>query len=147
VAPGEVKDVSATLTAKGETRLLSLFGHRHAWTPWFNARIERTDGTTEAIYQSVDWLDVPTYAFDSVTSNPEPGPGRNGGASGILTFHEGDKLHFTCHVEATADRATLVNAPLPTAPLVFGNHAFTAEMCVLYGYLIGAGFVGGYALN
>jgi hypothetical protein len=149
VPPGETRDLTATLTATGETRVLSLFGHRHAWTSSFTIWVERTDGTVERVYESYDWLEVPTYSYNSVTLNPSPDPDRqsDGGFSGVLTLRPGDQMHFTCHVEATAQRAEQLGVPMPTEPLTFGNEAFGAEMCVLYGYLTGDALEGAYMMN
>jgi hypothetical protein len=140
VAPNTVKILEGSLTPKRDTRILSLFGHRHAWTTRFNAWVHRADGSDEAVYDSFNWLDVPTYSYDSLSTNPvgNPDTETDGAASGILTVHPGDELLFNCHVDTTAARAADVGAPMPTQTLVFGNRAFDAEMCILYAQTITA---------
>jgi hypothetical protein len=118
-------------------RVLTLFGHRHAWTSNFSAWLEKPGGATEIVYQSFDWFDQPTYRYDSVTQNPTPSPDTrsDGGFSGTLTVNPGEKLHFNCHITYTDARATAEGAPSPSSigTLRFANEAFTAEMCILFG--------------
>jgi hypothetical protein len=134
VPPNTVTDLEGSFAPTAETRLLSLFGHRHAWTTRFNAWVHRADGTEAPVYDSFNWLDVPTYSYDSLSTNPvaDAAGHKDGAASGILTLDPGDELRFTCHVDTTAARAAEVGVPVPTEALVFGNKAFGAEMCVLY---------------
>jgi len=54
VAPVDVPPNTTTVlensyTADRKTRVLSLFGHRHAWTRRFNAWVHRVDGTDEPV--------------------------------------------------------------------------------------------------
>ncbi|HEY6559207.1 MAG TPA: hypothetical protein VI072_18110 [Polyangiaceae bacterium] len=49
IQPDTVVDLHDSMTATGETRVLSLFGHRHAWTTRFHAWVERAQGGTELV--------------------------------------------------------------------------------------------------
>ena len=68
--PNKVFDNTSTAVASGDTRLVSVFGHRHAWTTRFSAQIIRANGATEELYDSFNWLEMPTYQLDSITMNP-----------------------------------------------------------------------------
>ena len=89
------------------------------------------------MYQSLDWLDEPTYRYDSVTMNPvaDSSKKQDGAFSGILMTKPGQKLHFNCHIAYTDARAMQEGAPRPSqnGTLRFANEAFTAEMCILFG--------------
>jgi hypothetical protein len=134
VPPNTIKDLAGSFSPDEPTRVLSLFGHRHAWTTRFNAWVRRSSGSDEPVYDSFDWVDVPTYAYDSLSKNPVANPDtrQDGAVSGILTLQPGDELRFNCHVEATAERAAALGVPVPSQGLKFGNKAFAAEMCILY---------------
>ena len=87
-------------------------------------------------------------AFDSLTQNPKVDLNghEDGAVSGVLTLHAGDTLHFNCHVEATAERASKLGVPMPSAPLNLGNKAFDAEMCILNTFVSGDPLEGGFSL-
>jgi hypothetical protein len=132
--PDKVFDNTSTALATGDTRIVSVFGHRHAWTPRFSAQIIRASGDTEELYDSFDWLEMPTFQLDSVTTNPAPGIAAqsDGATSGLTVLHKGDKVQFACHVDTTAAQARKLGVPVPSANLQFANEAIGAEMCVLY---------------
>jgi hypothetical protein len=134
VPPGELTDLDGVFSPTADTRVLSLFGHRHAWTRRLNAWVHRGDGTDEPVYDSFDWLDVPTFSYDSLSANPTANPDTrtDGASSGILVLHAGDALHFTCHVDTTPAHASELGVAVPDHVLTFGNRAFEAEMCILY---------------
>jgi hypothetical protein len=142
--PEQIVDVHYSTTAPGDVRIISLFGHRHAWTTNFSVWVERGGSAEpEIIYQSFDWFDEPTYQYNSQVKNPVPAwKNRSDGAhSGILTMQAGDKLHYNCHIEYTAERAKEENSPVTpkeNGPLRFANEAFTAEMCILFGGAVGS---------
>jgi hypothetical protein len=136
-------DSTNSAAATTETQVLSLWGHRHAWTTRFHAWVVRTDGSEELVYDSNDWYDMPTFAYNSVTKNPEPGKGFDGASSGPLVLHVGDELHFNCHVETTQERADELRVSLPTAPITWANEATTAEMCLIEGQTTGGRLFGG----
>jgi hypothetical protein len=136
ISPGQTQDIHYSWSGLGSIRLLTLFGHRHAWTTNFSAWIEKSNGDTEIIYQSFDWFDEPTYRYDSMTQNPVPAPqARTDGASSGIRMLGGDKFHFNCHIEYTEERAMAENAPSPSSigTIRFANQAFTGEMCILFG--------------
>jgi hypothetical protein len=137
VPPGATQDLHYSWNITQPIRLVTAFGHRHAWTSNFSSWIEQPDGKLEIVYQSFNWLDEPTYRYDSMTENPTPSPDArsDGASSGIRTLMPGQKLHFNCHIEFTDERATAQNAPPPAqiGTLHFANEAFTAEMCILFG--------------
>jgi hypothetical protein len=137
IPPGATQDLHYSWAITEPIRLVTVFGHRHAWTSNFSSWIEQPDGKLDIVYQSFGWLDEPTYRYDSMTMNPAPAPEKrtDGAASGLLTLTPGQKLHFNCHIEFTDERAKSENAPSPTqvGTLHFANEAFTAEMCILFG--------------
>jgi hypothetical protein len=146
--PNKVFDNTSTAVASGDTRIVSVFGHRHAWTPRFSAQIIRANGDTEELYDSFNWAEMPTFQLDSLTTNP---PARiaqqiDGAKSGLTILHKGDKVQFACHVDTTAAQAQKLGVPVPTANLHFDNEAIGAEMCVLYLETTGPGLAGGAAL-
>ncbi|HMJ11712.1 MAG TPA: hypothetical protein VK524_09890 [Polyangiaceae bacterium] len=137
--PGMVLDSHSSITATAETQVLSMVAHRHAWTTRLHAWVVRTGSTTqELVYDSYDWGDMPTYSYNSSITNPPPGNGTDGAASGPLVLHAGDVVHFNCHIDTTAARAAQLGVDAPSAPLRFGNQAFVAEMCLLNGHTTGA---------
>jgi hypothetical protein len=125
-----------------ETQVLSLSGHRHAWTTRFHAWVVRASGEEELIYDSYDWRDMPTFAYNSITKNPEPGRSIDGAKTGPLVLHPGDEVHFNCHVATTEDRALRLGVRLPEEPLKWDNRAFAGEMCLLIGRTTGAALLG-----
>lgn len=138
VPPNAITILEGSFPATQTTRVLSLFGHRHAWTRRFNAWIHRTDGSDVPVYDSFNWAEVPTFAYDSHTQNPvaDPATQKDGAYSGLLTLAPGDVLYFNCHVDTTAAHAAELGVPVPTESLVFGNKAFDAEMCILYAQVV-----------
>jgi hypothetical protein len=138
IAPGQTVDYHYTLSAAQRTRIVTLFGHRHAWTTNFSAWLDKGAGGTEILYQSFDWYDEPTYRYDSLTMNPMPDftTLADGAATGVRWLEPGQQLHFNCRIQYTDARADAVNAPIRPAQngtLSFANEAFTAEMCILFG--------------
>lgn len=138
-------DNEGMVAARGETHVLSLWGHRHAWTTRFHAWVVRMDGSQELIYDSNDWFDMPTFSYNSAAQNPEPGKGMDGASSGPLILQPGDELHFSCHVETTQARADKLGVPLPTEPLQWMNQAFAGEMCLLMGQTTGSPLFGSFS--
>jgi len=138
VPVGGTVDLHYSAPISQETRVLTLFGHRHAWTTAFTSWVEKAGGQNELVYQSFDWFDEPTYRYDSLTTNPTADATTitDGGHSGVLTLAVGDRLHYDCHITYTDQRANEVSSPqTPTqiGALRFANEAFTAEMCILFG--------------
>jgi hypothetical protein len=135
---GSTRDLHYSAAITQETRVIKLFGHRHAWTTSFTSWVEKAGGENQLLYQSFDWFDEPTYRYDSLTTNPvaDAATIADGGATGLLVLKPGDRLHYNCHVTYTDARAAAVKAPQSPAQigtLGFANEAFTAEMCILFG--------------
>ena len=132
--PNQITDNVNTAVAQGDTRILSLFGHRHAWTTRFSAQIVRANGGTEEIYDSFDWREIPTYQLDSITMNQKPDVAthKDGATSGVTWLHQGDKVQFDCHIDTTDAHAAQLGVSTPTSNLHFTNEAFAGEMCILY---------------
>jgi hypothetical protein len=141
IPPGQTRDLHYAFAPESAVRIVRFFGHRHVWTPNFSGWVERKGGKIEMIYQSFDWLDMPSYRYDSVAKNSAPNFDQriDGATTGILTLEAGDKLHFNCHIEYTDARATEENAPKPATNgnLTFANQALTAEMCIAFGNVTG----------
>jgi hypothetical protein len=135
-------DNEGKVRATGETQVLSLMGHRHAWTPRFHAWVVRANGDQELVYDSNNWFDMPTFSYNSSAQNPEPGQGVDGASSGPLALHAGDEIHFNCHVNTTEERAKQLDAKLPKDTLLWANEAFTGEMCLLMGQTTGTRLIG-----
>jgi hypothetical protein len=137
VAPNTVQDLHYSWRIDQPVRLVTAFGHRHAWTTNFSSWIENSDGKLDIVYQSFNWFDEPTYRYDSMAMNPVPAADKrdDGAKSGVLMLQPGQKLHFNCHIEFTDARAESEGAPRPAeiGTLRFANQAFTAEMCILFG--------------
>jgi hypothetical protein len=137
VLPNTIQNLHYSWQITQPVRLVTAFGHRHAWTTNFSSWIENSDGNLDIVYQSYDWFDEPTYRYDSMTKNPVPAPEKrsDGAKSGLLVLEPGQKLHFNCHIEYTDERADAEGAPRPDTigTLRFANEAFTAEMCILFG--------------
>lgn len=140
IAPGTTIDYHYTMSVPERVRIVSLFGHRHAWTSNFSAWIEKPGAEDKILYQSFDWFDEPTYRYDSLTTNPTPNHTTltDGAASGVTWLEPGENLHFNCRIQYTDERSLAVNAPFtpvenPKGNLRFANEAFTAEMCILFG--------------
>lgn len=141
LAPGSVTDLHYSWTVSGTTpiRIVRAFGHRHFWDTNFTSWIEPGGGgAPEIIYQSFNWNDMPTYAYNDEVKNPKPDSTKNvdGAASGMTKLNPGDKLHFNCHIDYTdAHAASDPSAPSPetNGTLYFANETFKAEMCVMFG--------------
>ena len=141
IPPGDTQNFHYVTTIAQPTRLLTLFGHRHAWTTNFSAWLEVAGKEPEILYQSFYWLDEPTYRYDSLTQNPAPAPDKvtDGGMSGFKTLNPGEKLHYNCHIEYTEERAAQEKAisPAKQGTIRFSNQAFAGEMCLLFGTVTG----------
>jgi hypothetical protein len=126
----ESQAIGAPTDPRG-VRIVELFGHAH----WHNQRFvvyrDKTDGTSEVVYDSYDGAEAPSYMYNSIIQNPVPDPvnRHSGAASGDFWLAPGEKMHFDCDI--TNDLNT---------PLLGTNEAFTGEMCILFGSVVGAGF-------
>jgi hypothetical protein len=112
-------------------RIVSLFGHAH----WHNKRFvvyrRASDGSESVVYDSYDGAEAPTYVYNSVVQNPLPNPeaNRSGAQSGILLLQRDESLRFECNITNDLN-----------VSLVSSNEAFTGEMCILFGTMVGTGF-------
>jgi hypothetical protein len=131
IPPGEHRELHYRCNVTGNTRIVTLNGHRHAHTDRFGVWIVRAGGATEQVYESFDYNDMPTYQYDSISDNPAPDLAmkRDGGSSGVLNVGPGDQLHFVCDVTNRTD---------PPRPLRFANEVLTGEMCILFGSRTGS---------
>ncbi|HKP63647.1 MAG TPA: hypothetical protein VJV78_43230 [Polyangiales bacterium] len=135
VSPGEHRVLHYQCDVKNDTRIVSLQGHRHANTDRFGIWVERGNEKIEA-YESFDYQDMPTYQYDSVSSNPKPDVGNrvDGAHTGMLELKSGDRLHFVCDIMNRQDKK-----------LRFANELLTGEMCIVFGSYTGEGQVCGQA--
>lgn len=128
IPPGEHRKLHYRCVADGRTRIVTLWGHRHASTERFGAWIERASGASVSVYESFDFADMPTYQYDSITTNPTPNLAArvDGAYSGVLELEPGDDLHFVCDITNRSE-----------VPLRFANEVLTGEMCGLFGTRVG----------
>jgi hypothetical protein len=129
IQPGARQMVTTTVTASGDGRFVTLFGHRHAHAERFAAWLNDS-----LIYDSWDWVESRVFNYDSITMNPAPNPTAktDGAVSGVLPFKKGDKIKILCDINNTSD-----------VPLRFANELLTGEMCILFGSTVGAR-IGGF---
>jgi hypothetical protein len=124
-------DYAVTADATSAVRVVSLFGHAH----WHNKRFvvyrHATDGSESVVYDSYDGAEAPTYVYNSVIQNPVPNPeaNRSGAESGVLLLERDESLRFECDITNDLN-----------VSLVSTNEAFTGEMCILFGTMVGTGF-------
>jgi hypothetical protein len=128
VAPGQKQELTYSMTAPNDGRIIQLFGHRHVWTPrfavWLNEKL---------IYDSWSWQESVTFNYDSLTMNPAINTAGmvDGAVSGVLPVKSGDKLKFTCFIENKSDHR-----------LGFSNELYGGEMCNLWGSAVGVSLRG-----
>ena len=132
LAPGEHRVLEYSCPVTGDTRIITLNGHRHTWTDRFGVWLERA-GQTTTLYESFHYDDMPTYQYDSISQNPTPDMATkiDGAFTGILEVKSGDELHFVCDVNNTTDHS-----------LRFANEVETGEMCILFGSRTGDALCG-----
>jgi hypothetical protein len=127
---GESVTLEKEVEIEGTGRIISMFGHRHAWTErfavWHNENL---------VYDSWDWQESVVFNYDSITENPAPNPEArtDGATSGILSVAPGDSLRFRCDVHNGHDRS-----------LPFANALYDGEMCILFGSAVGLSIVDGF---
>jgi hypothetical protein len=123
IAPWSQKTLTASVPVSTDGRIISLFGHRHAWTTRF--AVWRNE---DLVYDSWNWEDSVVFNYDSITENPAPNPeARSDGAtSGILGVKTGDTIKIQCDIDNQSDNT-----------LVFQNALYEGEMCILFGSAVG----------
>ena len=95
--------------------------------------IQRAGGTTESVYESFQYSDMPTYQYDSISQNPVPDvvTEQDGASTGILEVGPGDQIHFVCDITNRL-----------TTNLKFANEVENGEMCILFGSRTGDSLCG-----
>jgi hypothetical protein len=139
IAPGEHRVLHYYCEVPGNTRIVTLNGHRHASTDRFGVWIDRADGSSESVYESFDYNDMPTFAYDSLSMNPAPDVAtrKDGASSGVLTVAPGDRIHFVCDITNDVPENIENNVTLR-----FANEVITGEMCILFGSRTGDALCG-----
>jgi hypothetical protein len=129
IPPRSQKVLNAETTINGEGRIISLFGHRHAWTTRF--AVWRND---VLVYDSWNWVDSAVFTYDTITENPAPNPEAktDGAVSGTLDLKTGDKVKIQCDIDNQSDKT-----------LTFQNALYDGEMCILFGSAVGVSVRGG----
>jgi hypothetical protein len=124
IPAGEHRVLHYSCPVSSPVRVVTLNGHRHASTSRFGAWVVRKDGTKQSVYESFNYNDMPTYQYDTLSTNPTPDLDRqiDGATSGLLELDAGDQLHFVCDVTNKLQQ-----------PLHFANEVNTGEMCILFG--------------
>lgn len=131
IPPGAEVSLRRTVDIEGDGRIISLFGHRHAWTErfaaWHNDRL---------IYDSWDWEESVVFNYDSITENPPANPEArtDGAVSGIVEVKAGDQLTIQCDIKNGSDKT-----------LTFKNALYEGEMCILFGGAVGVGITAPFA--
>jgi hypothetical protein len=134
IPAGEHRELHYKCTVPGNTRIITLNGHRHTWTDRFGVWVVKKDsGKSVPVYESFHYDDMPTYQYDSVSMNPVPelATKTDGGFTGMLDVVPGDELHFVCDINNTSGQR-----------LRFANEVVTGEMCILFGTRTGAPLCG-----
>jgi len=133
VPAGEHRELHYRCDVTGNTRIITLNGHRHTWTDRFGVWLEKASGETVPLYESFDYSDMPTYQYDSISMNPTPdlATKTDGALTGLLNVVPGDQLHFVCDINNTSSQQ-----------LRFANEVMTGEMCILFGSRTGDALCG-----
>ncbi len=133
IGPGEHAELHYVCDVTGNTRIVTLNGHRHSHTDRFGAWIERANGEVLSVYESFEYQDMPTYQYDSISQNPVPDLDAriDGASSGLLEVGPGDEIHFVCDITNRLD-----------TNLRFANQVDTGEMCILFGSRTGSSLCG-----
>ena len=132
VPAGQSRNLHYKCDVTGNTRIITLNGHRHAHTTRFGVWLIR-GGENIPLYESFNYSDMPTYQYDSISKNPKPdiASKTDGAFTGILDVKAGDQIHFECDINNTS-----------TQSLRFANEVQTGEMCILFGSRVGSALCG-----
>jgi len=106
---------------------MSMYGHDHAHATRFSIWRER-GGERKLVYEDFDWFDPTSFAYNSVTDNPQPDRDLllPGASSGILDVQTDDVVYWECEVVNDSE-----------VYLPYRNEALTGEMCNIFGDGIG----------
>jgi hypothetical protein len=109
----------------GPIEILGMTGHMHAAGQRQTVWKRHLDGTREKIYETFDWAEPLNAQYDSVTINPEfsPETKSDGATSGRMVIQPGEKIQWECEFINSTD-----------GTLRFGNGAYDAEMCNVFGF-------------
>lgn len=108
-----------------EVRFMALAGHAHANTLRETAYLNHSDGRPrDIVYQTYDWAEPLWAQFDYAHDNPPIQEGMDGAITGPFVFQPGDTLTWECDVDNQFTNLTLR----------FGDLAYEAEMCNMFGY-------------
>jgi hypothetical protein len=132
VPAGQARNLHYKCNVAGNTRIITLNGHRHAHTTRFGVWLIR-GGENIPIYESFYYNDMPTFQYDSISKNPTPDIANkiDGAFTGLLEVKAGDELHFECDINNDSAQ-----------PLRFANEVQTGEMCILFGSRVGSPLCG-----
>jgi hypothetical protein len=119
----QVYKYECPLTVAG--RLVSMQGHFHAHGVRESAFIRKADGTRIPVFEMFDYAEQASFAFDSITTNPEYTGTDDFGYTGILEIEATDVLEWECHVRNGA------------TPLRYTNSVQEGEMCNIFGGFVG----------
>jgi hypothetical protein len=105
-------------------RVLSITGHMHAHGVRFSAWHVTAGGERNLVYETTNWSEPGELFYDTAHANPAPGTAGADtvGSTGLLYMNAGDRIDYECDFVNDLDYA-----------LTFGNEAYTAEMCLLFG--------------
>jgi hypothetical protein len=117
-------------SAESRVRILGMTGHAHANTTRITAWIDRAaSGQRDRIYEAYDWAEPLNAQFSSQHQNPQMGDGINDGAhTGQLWMDPGDTFSWECEIHNQQN-----------VTLRFGNLAYEAEMCNIFGFHVPGG--------
>ena len=133
VPPGGHVTFSGKKAITQESRVLTMYGHRHSSTLRFSAYVTH-DGNKQLVLQDFDWEEPSVFEFNTTTTNPAPDPSTKiaGAFTGDLNLHPGDELEWECEVQNNS-----------SITVTYGlNEVAGSEMCIVVGDVLGPAMVG-----
>lgn len=113
-------------SVEDRVRLLGITGHAHANTTRITAWIDRAaTGEREKVYEVFDWAEPLNAQFSTMHTNPPMDGGLDGAHTGQLWMDPGDTFSWECEVHNRTN-----------GTLTFGNLAYDAEMCNIFGFAV-----------
>lgn len=133
VPPGGHVTFSGKKAITGDSRVLTMYGHRHSSTLRFSAYVTH-EGNKQLVLQDFNWEEPAVFEFNSKTTNPVPDPGTKiaGAFSGDLNLHAGDELEWECEVQNSSSMTVTYGL----------NEVAGSEMCIVVGDVLGPTMVG-----
>ena len=142
--PGEIVDMHYAATAVAPSRVLGLFGHRHAWTTNFigvgRARRQRNARDRLPELRLVRRADLPVQQSSQERRSESRPRVRTVHSPASSTWPLATSCTSTATSSTPMRARSLKRLPLTPAqngPLRFANQAFEAEMCILFGASVG----------